>query len=744
MVGASFGHYRITSELGRGGMGVVYAARDTRLDRDVAIKVLPSERDSPEAIERLRREARAASALSHPNICTVYDIGEHEGRPFIVMELIVGDTLASRIGGRPMPISMVLELGIAIADALDAAHARGIVHRDLKPGNIVITPRDTPKILDFGLAQRLDPDALTAVRLTDDRAVVGTFAYMSPEQARGEAVNAQSDIFAFGLVLFEMTTGRPALQGPVGTLVDRLLNRELPAISTIVPHVPAELDRLVALALERDRARRWQGIRPVLDRLREIKHRIESGAAPPSPTRAEIPSIAVLPFRNLSTDVDNEFFGDGIAEDLIAALTRLPGLRVAARSSAFSFRGRDVAPTTVGSALGVELLLDGSVRRSGQRVRVTAELTSTRDGFQLWAERFDRQLDDIFAIQDDIARAIVDALQLKLQTGRVVRRYTDNLAAYELYLRGRYHMFQRVARSFEAAKQCFDRAVALDSQYAPARAGRARLLVLMAYYGLGAAHDLMTRARSEALDVLAIDPGLGEAHGTLGCVQMLYDWNWRGAEITLQRSLECDPADVQTRAWYALQLLCFAYGRFDDAINQAREAMAYDPLNGYPTAVLSLIQTTAGDGQGALRSANQAIAQDPTSYLGYRAKIAAARALSQFDEALETAQTALELSGGHTWVRAEIATTLAVRGDVQAATEIFEVLRHESVAEGTFLTAGVAAALGRFDEAFALLHRSLEAREPILVALRLWPALSPLRGDPRLRPMLERMGVPFR
>ena len=739
MIGESFGHYLISRELGRGGMGVVYAARDTRLDRDVAIKVLPPERESAAAMQRLVREARAASALNHPNICTVYDVDERDGQPFIVMELIPGDTLAARIGRQPLPIGTLLDFAIGIGEALEAAHARGIVHRDLKPANIMVTPTGLPKVLDFGLAQRLDAGVATAARLTDEGVVIGTVAYMSPEQARGERLDARTDIFSYGLVLFEMVTGRPALEGTIAQMAGTLLNEDAPLVRGMVPGTPVALEQLISRALVRAPAGRWPSIQPMLESLRDLRRRLESAGSAAFESAPR--SIAVLPFRNLSSDADNEFFGDGIAEDLIAALTRLPGLRVAGRSSAFTFKGRNVSATVVGSALHVQLMLDGSVRRAGQRVRVTAQLTSTSDGFQLWADRFDRELHDIFAIQDDIVRAIVDALELKLHGEAVVRRYTNNLAAYELYLRGRHYMLQRVAKSFELAMQCFERALMLDPRYAPAHAGRARLLVLMAYYGLGPSHDLMARARHEATDTLAIDPELGEAHGSLGCVQLLYDWNWREAEVTLRRALALDPADVQTRAWYALQLLCFVYGRFDDAIAEARAAIAHDPLNSYPTAVLSLIQTSAGDGANALQSANRAIAQDPSSYLGYRAKIAAERSLGRLDEAIDTAQKALALSGGHNWMRAELATTLAMRGDTVQAVAMFEALRQAPIAERTMLTAGAAVALGRVDEAFALLHESVDAKEPILVAVAHWPVFAPLRADSRWRPLLQRIGL---
>ena len=488
MIGESFGHYLISRELGRGGMGVVYAARDTRLDRDVAIKVLPPERESAAAMQRLVREARAASALNHPNICTVYDVDERDGQPFIVMELIPGDTLAARIGRQPLPIGTLLDFAIGIGEALEAAHARGIVHRDLKPANIMVTPTGLPKVLDFGLAQRLDAGVAAAARLTDEGVVIGTVANMSPEQARGERLDARTDIFSYGLVLFEMVTGRPALEGTIAQMAGTLLNEDAPLVRGMVPGTPVALEQLISRALVRAPAGRWPSIQPMLESLRDLRRRLESAGSAAFESAPR--SIAVLPFRNLSSDADNEFFGDGIAEDLIAALTRLPGLRVAGRSSAFTFKGRNVSATVVGSALHVQLMLDGSVRRAGQRVRVTAQLTSTSDGFQLWADRFDRELHDIFAIQDDIVRAIVDALELKLHGEAVVRRYTNNLAAYELYLRGRHYMLQRVAKSFELAMQCFERALMLDPRYAPAHAGRARLLVLMAYYAGLARHTI--------------------------------------------------------------------------------------------------------------------------------------------------------------------------------------------------------------------------------------------------------------
>jgi len=582
MIGKTVSHYRILAALGRGGMGVVYRAEDTRLGRSVALKFLSEElAQSSEAVERFRREARSASGLNHPHVCAVHDIGQYEGHPFIVMELLVGQGLDRQVANGPLPLPRILELGIQVADALAAAHAAGIVHRDIKPTNIFITERGDAKLLDFGLATAARTAASPAAttggmsldQLTSPGAVLGTVAYMSPEQVRGESLDARTDLFSLGAVLHELATGRKAFSGATpGTVHDAILNRAAAAATRLNPDLPPRLEEIINRALEKDRKLRYQSALDLRTDLERLRRDTGSGLTPasaaagtgqpaaswwrrPATLRAgavalvalsaaavrllgppadgvSIDSVAVLPFANDSGNPDTDYLSDGITESVISDLSQIPSLRVTARSTVFRYRERAEDAQAVGRALRVRAVLSGRLLQRGDIVVVRTELIDVSDGSQLWGGENSSAATNVFEIQRAISREISERLRLRLtdqERQRLAKRPTESNEAYLLYLRGRYHWGKRNTGDLAKAIDFFNQAIAIDPAYASAYAGLADAYNLSSYFNLSRPRDLMPKSKAAAARALELDPGLAEAHISLGYTSFSYDWDLAAA-----------------------------------------------------------------------------------------------------------------------------------------------------------------------------------------------------------------------
>jgi len=580
MVGQRLSHYDIHRQLGSGGMGVVYEAEDTRLGRRVAVKLLPHElaRD-PQALERFQREARAASALNHPNICTVFAIEQHEGEHFIVMELLEGESLADRLARQRLEPAAIVDIGVQMADALESAHAKGIVHRDIKPANVFVNARGQVKILDFGLAKfdqgsgRASQDATRmSDQLTTPGTAMGTVAYMSPEQARGQLTDARTDLFSLGAVLYQMATGVLPFPGDTQAVVfEAILNRDPRPVSEISAAAPPDLVRLIDKALEKDRNLRYQSATDLKTDLQRLKRTLDSGrrrAAEPTDqasgrARLADASLAVLYFENLSGVKEDEYFRDGITEDIITELSKIRGLRIFSRPTVLAYRDKTVTPAQIGQQLSAAYVLAGSLRRSGNRLRINAQLVDTHTDFPLWSERYDRELQDVFEVQDEIARKIAMALRITLtpqEQADIASRPTDNLQAYDLYLRAKSHARRMTRQDLELAYQMFQQAVVLDPDFALAYAGMANASALH-HYNYGRQALWMDRAEAAAEQAAALRPELPETEVARAWVlhtRRRHDEAIRIARSALARKPDCEGAP------YLIGRALFTSGRYQE------------------------------------------------------------------------------------------------------------------------------------------------------------------------------------
>jgi len=790
MIGQTISHYRILEQLGAGGMGVVYKAHDSRLDRPLALKLLPEKlAQQPQALERFRREARAASALNHPGICTIYDIGEEDGRAFIAMEFIDGETLRAHIHGQALGLEETLKLGIEIAEALDAAHTEGIIHRDIKPANIFVTKRGQVKVVDFGLAKLVPKgvaggDGDVAGESSDSTSIVGiisgTPSYMSPEQIRGDDLDARTDIFSLGLVLYEMATGRQAFGGGTGgAIIEAVLTRPPVSVRTINPGMPPRLEEIIDKALHKDRDQRYQRAGDALADLQQLKRDTETGqrategntesvqalnTGPLSATGKQesrtstgqtgtrparvskvVGSLAVLPFENVSRDPENEYLSDGIPGSLINILATVPRLRVIAQSTVVRYKGRTIDPQAVGRELNVHAVLTGRMMQSGSSLRIGTELVDVATGSQLWGAQFDRKAGDIFAIQDEMSSEISERLRLQLSRSekkRMVKRHTEDADAYRLYLQGRHHWNRWTEDGFYKAIGYFEQAIEKDPSYALAYTGLAESYVLLGWNSYLTAKEAFPRGKAAAMTALQLDPDLGEAHTPLAAALWLYDWKWQDAESEFNRSLELSPAYPTANHWYAEYVMTM--GRQAEAIARMKNSQELDPLSLIISVAIGWACYMARRYDDAVEQLLRTMDLDPNYPITYWILGLLYRKTGRYDLAIGAGEKGVELSGGSPMMRAALAHTYGESGRAaearQVLSDLTELAKQRYVAP--HFCAGIYIGLGEYDRALECLEKSYEEHCHWLIYLHIDPSMDALRGSPRFQELAKRVGLP--
>ena len=745
-------HYRVLGKLGAGGMGEVYLGEDITLGRKVALKFLPPKSKADEvAQQRLVAEAQAAAALDHPNICAIYEVGRHAERDFIVMQYIEGEPLSLRIS-RGLPLLETLSIAVQMADALAEAHGRGIVHRDLKPQNIMVNARGQAKLLDFGLAtpplRGLPPalsEAETQEVLTRHGAVLGTPAYMSPEQARGHAQDARSDLFSLGVVLYEMITGARPFSGSTSTeTMAAILTQTPPPLSRPGLTVPYELQRIVSKALAKNADDRYQTARDLLIDLRGLRQDLATGSGESlAPLGPRGPAVAVLPFVDMSPAKDQEYLCEGMAEEVITALAQVKGLRVACRRSAFRFKGGGHDLRELGAKLKVTSVVEGSVRRSGSRLRISAQLINVADGFHVWSERYDREMQDVFLIQDEISRAIAQALKVKLADEEpLVKRPTHDLEAYHLYLKGRHHWNKRVPSAIRTALEYFQQALRRDGSYALAHSGIADCYIVPGYYGSAPPSQVMPLGKEAALKALELDETLAAAYAPLAMVTALYDFDWLGAERQFQRALELDPAFAIAYTWYALFDLV-PQGRLPEAHTAARKALEIDPLNSTVNTVLGATLYYERRYEDAVAELQKSIELDPAFPVAYYYRARALMGLGRHAEA----EAELELAGGIMGQSPTVMGALAYcraaagrRAEALAMRESLETLA-ASAYVSPYSMAQAHLGLGDLERAWDCLEQAYRERSALLAFVKMDPLVDALRHRPEFDALLRKMNL---
>ena len=738
MIGQNLSRYRVIEPLGKGGMGVVYRAHDPHLERDVALKLLPEGALADESSRiRFRREALALSRLSHPAIGTVFDFDSEDGLDFLVMEFVPGATLAARIANGPLEEREVLDLALQVAEALETAHEHDVVHRDLKPANVMVTPGGRVKVLDFGLAKFRAERSLAVPALTGPLTVLGTLPYMAPEQLMGNEVDGRADVYSFGALVYEMAVGRPPFVATAeAALMNEVLNRPPPPPRQIRPALSRELESLVLRSLDKDPARRPSAG----DAAAELRRIMARDARPFTP---RIESLAVLPLENLSGDPEQEYFADGMTEALIADLARIRALRVISRTSAMRYKGVRRPLPEIARELGADAVVEGSVIRIGDRVRVTVQLIDAATDRHLWAERYERDAADVLAIQSDVAQAIAREIQVQIsqqERTRLAEARRVDPQAHEFYLKGRFLWNRRTVEALERAMELFRRAIERDPTYAPAFSGLADCYNILADNNRYPANEVLPLAKAAAQRALALDDELAEAHSSLALAMVSHDWDWAGGEREYRRAIELDRGYPTAHQWYGALLVTLR--RFDQGIEHSLEAVRRDPLS-------FILYSSAGDAfyyarrfDDAVDMYRRGIELEPFFGLSSMDLGRTLEAAGRFDESLAANTRGLSVTGADPATSSALACLSAARGDVAQARGILTAMRAKSEREfiPPYAFASVHARLGEVDEAIEALETAYRTRDRAMIYLDVNPRFDPLRPDARFQDLLRRMG----